>query len=413
MSTAAHSLHTHPVSMAAGIVAPHRRIRLLGLDAARGVALLGMMAVHSLVLVDDNGEATVAFTVAAGRSAALFAVLAGVGVALLTGRRRVGRADAAPVIATLLTRAVVIGAIGLALGYTDTEYAVVILPFYAVLFALAIPLVFLPTPVVAAVGVGAATLVPALLVQIADLLPEPMSVNPGFGDLLADPGAWLLELTVAGEFPALPWMAYLCAGLVVGRLRLDKIDVAATLLLVGTVLAVGAHLASHLLLQHAGGADRIQTVGSMSEEELGEILVFGQDGFDPVPTWWWLAIDAPHSSTTADLFATIGSSLMVISVMLLAGHVTTRWIRPILQAIVVPLAAAGSMTLTLYVGHIWFINSSYDTYGPTTGYLLQVAAAVIIGFVVKYTTGRGPLEALTTAAANRARRAVTPVSGHS
>lgn len=48
--------------------------RLLGLDAARGVALLGMMAVHALLLVDDDGNPTTAFTLAAGRSAALFAV---------------------------------------------------------------------------------------------------------------------------------------------------------------------------------------------------------------------------------------------------------------------------------------------------------------------------------------------------
>lgn len=391
-------------------VTPPRRARLLGLDAARGVALLGMMAVHALLLVDDDGNPTTAFTLAAGRSAALFAVLAGVGIALLTGRRRVGGTDAAPVAAALLTRAAVIGAIGLVLGYADVEYAVVILPFYAVLFVLAVPLVLLPTPLVAAVGIGAATVIPAALTWAADVLPEPMIDNPGAGDLIADPGRWLLELTLVGEFPALPWTAYLCAGLVVGRLRLENIDVAAALLLLGTTLAVGAHLTSHLLLHRLGGTDRILAATGLSDQDLTEILTFGQDGLLPAHTWWWLAVDAPHTSTTADLVATVGSSLIVLAVMLLAGHVTARRVRPLLEVLLVPLAAAGSMTLTLYVAHIWFVNSAYDIYSPTVGYLLQVSAALIIGLVVRFTAGRGPLEALTTAAATRARRALTPTT---
>lgn len=394
-------------SPGAAPASPSRRARLLGLDAARGVALLGMMAVHSLLLVDDDGNPTAVFTVAAGRSAALFAVLAGVGIALLTGRHRVGRTDAVPVVVSLLVRAAVIGVIGLVLGYADVEYAVVILPFYAVLFVLAVPLVFLPTSIVVAIGVSAATVVPAVLTWAADTLPPPMIDNPGAGDLIADPGRWLLELTLVGEFPALPWTAYLCAGLVVGRLRLENIDVAATLLLVGTVLAVGAHVTSHLLLHRLGGTDRILAATGLSEQDLTEILSFGRDGLLPARTWWWLAVDAPHTSTTADLVATVGSSLMVLAVMLLAGHVTARRVRPLLEVLLVPLAAAGSMTLTLYVAHVWFVNSAYDTYSPTVGYLIQVCAALIIGLVVRFTAGRGPLEALTTAAATRVRRALT------
>lgn len=63
--------------------------------------------------------------------------------------------------------------------------------------------------------------------------------------------------------------------------------------------------------------------------------------------------------------------------------------------------------LTLYVLHIWFINPTYDTYTPSTGYLLQLLAATAIGMFVKYTTGRGPLEAFVTTAAYRTKRTVT------
>ena len=39
--------------------------RLVGIDAARGIALFGMMAVHNISAVDD-GEVSLAWTLAAG-----------------------------------------------------------------------------------------------------------------------------------------------------------------------------------------------------------------------------------------------------------------------------------------------------------------------------------------------------------
>ncbi|MGY2062520.1 heparan-alpha-glucosaminide N-acetyltransferase domain-containing protein, partial [Nocardia gipuzkoensis] len=59
--------------------------RLIGVDAARGLALIGMMAVHVLPDATDDGDPTWSFTLFGGRASALFAVLAGVSVALLTG----------------------------------------------------------------------------------------------------------------------------------------------------------------------------------------------------------------------------------------------------------------------------------------------------------------------------------------
>lgn len=64
--------------------------RLVGVDAARGVALLGMVAVavHVLSGQDADGSESLTYQVASGRSAALFAVLAGVGLALAYRRPR-------------------------------------------------------------------------------------------------------------------------------------------------------------------------------------------------------------------------------------------------------------------------------------------------------------------------------------
>ena len=90
-----------------------QRIRLVGVDATRGVALLGMMAVHALISFDEEEQPTVMYSLSAGRAAAVFAVLAGVGIAFLTGRRRValGR-PARQALAVLSARAAVIGASG-------------------------------------------------------------------------------------------------------------------------------------------------------------------------------------------------------------------------------------------------------------------------------------------------------------
>ncbi|HLR94133.1 MAG TPA: heparan-alpha-glucosaminide N-acetyltransferase domain-containing protein [Jiangellaceae bacterium] len=96
---------------------PAKKQRLVGVDATRGLALLGMMAVHALWAFDDEGHVTWTYELAAGRSAATFAVLAGIGIAFMTGRRQVTGTDRRAV----AVRALIIGMIGLALGYADSD----------------------------------------------------------------------------------------------------------------------------------------------------------------------------------------------------------------------------------------------------------------------------------------------------
>ena len=382
--------------------------RVTGIDAARGLALLGMMAVHSLYIVDDAGDPTLSFTLAAGRAAALFAVLAGVGIAFTTGRARVAGPARAPAAAALAARAGALLLIGLALGYTDAELGVVILPYYAMLFLLAIPIVCLPTWAIATVGVVVAAGMPILLEILAPALPAPTLTNPSLPDVAADPAGWAVELLATGEFPALPWITYLCAGLVVGRLHLSTLRTATTLTALGAALAVGAAATSQLLLYRAGGFEKLMSDPSVTAERVEEVLAFGADGTTPGSTWWWLAVDAPHTSTPLDLAGTTGSALAAIGTLLMLGHAPV--LGRVAAVLTAPLAAAGSMTLTLYVGHIWFINSPYDTYTAATGYLLQVIAALALGLAIRAAAGRGPLEALVTAVADRARAAATPTT---
>jgi uncharacterized membrane protein len=92
--------------------------RVVGVDVARGLALIGMMATHAFGSVEDNDDPTLAHLVAGGRAATTFVLVAGVSLAFLSGgrtpvhgRERLGAS------AGLAVRALLIGVLGLALGY--------------------------------------------------------------------------------------------------------------------------------------------------------------------------------------------------------------------------------------------------------------------------------------------------------
>ncbi len=388
--------------------------RLVGIDVARGLALLGMIAVHALIPYDENFNPNWVSFVATGHASALFAVLAGVGLSLTTGRARVPRAQAVPTAAALAARAAVVGGIGLALGYSDADIAGVILPYYAVLFLLAIPLVLMRSRSLVMVGLAAAVVVPVLSQLVRPWLPEPTLENPTFGYLLTDPLGLLSELLVTGSYPALPWVSYICAGLVVGRLRLSSMKTAWGLLAVGAAMAVAAVSASSWLLGPMGGRAALLVAGTGELDDdldpvpVDELLAFGFDGTTPTTSWWWLAVRSPHAAAPLDLLSTIGTSVAVLGAMLLLGHVTQPILRRVIDVITAPLAAAGAMTLTLYAAHIMFMNSPLDGFRPVPGFVVQVVAVLLVGLLWVRLVGRGPLERLVSAAAARARRAAQP-----
>ncbi|MEV4516648.1 heparan-alpha-glucosaminide N-acetyltransferase domain-containing protein [Dactylosporangium sp. NPDC049525] len=394
-----------PASPPAG--APPKRPRLAGVDAARGVSLLGMISLHALYEADAAGNPTWSATVFSGRAAAAFALLAGVGIAFLTGRRPVPAGERRAVSAMIAVRALAIAVIGFLLCSIDTVLDAVILPYYGMVFLLAIPLVFLRTWIVAVIGVLLATVGPVVNHVLLPHLPEPVLGNPTFTRLVEDPVGMLTELSLTGFYPSPAWLAYMCAGIVIGRMNLTNVRVAAGLLAGGTVLAVWANAISVLLLHRFHGLAHIwaaQPSSGLTPEYTTELLTFGGDGNTPSSTWWWLAVNKPHTSTPLDLLHATGCAVAVLGLLLLAGHVRHRLLRPLCTALLVPLAAAGSMTLTFYSAHILFINSEFDTYSAAGGCLVQVIGAVLIALAVRGTVGRGPLELAVTALATRVRR---------
>ena len=347
-----------PLSVPAGVG------RLVGVDAARGLALLGMMSVHIVPRLDPDGSVSLAYLVASGRASALFAVLAGVGLAL--ARATPGGACA---------RAAVVAAIGLTLGLVETPVAI-ILVHYGVLFCSAAPFLHLRARALGLLAVGWLVGSPVLAHLVRPLVPTGPGGNPSWLSL-ADPARLLTELLVTGYYPVLQWTGYLLVGVAVGRLGLRRPAVAVGLLGAGVALAAAAVLLSAALLGPLARSTSVDT----------SLRTYGTT---PTDTWWWLAVASPHSGTPLDLLHTTGSALAVLGACLLLARVG--------RAALVPLAAAGSLTLTLYSLHVLALGLGFRTLAA------HVVLALVGATLWRSTRRRGPLEALATAASRAVSR---------
>jgi uncharacterized membrane protein len=368
--------------------------RLAGVDVARALALIGMMSVHIFRPFDDGPDLHPAYAVAAGRSSALFATLAGVGLALGTGAasrftgERLARARAA-----VAARAVLLLVVGQLLAEVDSP-PLVILAYYAVLFVVALPFLGLSARALAvlAVGWGVASPVASTLVRSA-LAPDTVIGEPGAGG-----DSYLLDLVLTGTYPVLTWVTYLLAGLAVGRLALGSARVAGRLVAVGVGLAVGAKVLSSVLLSAAGGAAALTPDPALGVSEVDASLRAGLFGVTPTSDWQWLLVSAPHSGTTFDLAHTVGTSLAVLGLCLL---LTRRGPGPLL-----PLACAGSMTLTVYSLHV-LARAADSTLllADLQLWVSHVVVALVAATIWRTTVGRGPLEALSAWLGRRGTRA--------
>jgi uncharacterized membrane protein len=376
---------------------PVPRRRLAGVDATRGLALLGMMAVHVLPSTHRDGTVTAAYQLTGGRSAATFAVLAGVGLALASGGNR---PDTRGFGASVAVRAAAIGTIGLLLGYVDSGLAV-ILPYYAMFFLLSIPLLKLRPLALAGIAAAIAVVVPVVSHVLRAGLPGPDRANPTFEQLVTNPFGLLSELLLTGYYPALAWMTYLAAGLAVGRLDLRSTKVAAALLGGGALLATTAAAGSWLLLDVLGGRQVLVATGRLGQSatDIERTLSTTMYGTTPPTDWWWLAVDAPHSSTPFDLLHTTGFAIALLGAILLLARIARR--------LLMPLAAAGAMTLTLYSAHVLLVRSPLLPSDDLASYVVQAAAALAFASLWHLTKRRAPLEALVAALASTTRRAAT------
>lgn len=366
-----------------------------------------MVATHVLDPRTASGDLALAQAVAGGRASALFAVLAGLSIALLTGRtlpvrgrERLARS------AALAVRALVIAFVGLLLGDLGSGLAV-ILTYYGLLFLLALPFVGLGARALAATAAAWMVLAPVLSHVVRPHLPERRWESPHF-EQLTEPGRLLSELLFTGYYPVVPWLAYVLAGMALGRLSLRRPDVAAAVAAAGGVMAVVATVASdaltrrpevvRALLADLPGLGPPPSTGP----DLHEQVAGGMFGTTPTGSWQWLLVRAPHSATPFDLLQTTGSALLVVGSMLLLVSALPAFGERLLAV----LLGAGAMTFTLYSLHVVLRTEwLWPPDGPD-GFVWHVLVLLSIGAAYAAVRRRGPLEAVTAHLSEAAASAV-------
>lgn len=407
--------------------APTTAPRLVGVDLARGLALVGMMATHVVPVLVVTGSGPGGALVeqvhplhllAGGRASALFAVLAGVSLALVAGRDRPPAGPSwARAVRALLARALVVAAVGLTLGSLDSGIAVILVN-YAVLFVVACAFLPLRARVLWPLAVGWLALSPVLSHVWRTSLPPGPGAVPAWDGLL-DPVAFATELVVTGYYPVLTWTGYLLLGLAVGRsswLHRDRpVPLApvplAALAAGGAAVAVATKLVSSALLRLPGVREQLVVPpGSFVQPDLDLAVQTSMYGTTPTTSWWWLAVSGQHSGTPLDLLHTAGCAVAVLGACLLVARAAPA------RAVLLPLAAAGATTFTLYTLHVLVETVRHaavpapTTDGAVVVWLVQVVVALTLATAFRLLGGggptapgpRGPLESVAASASRAA-----------
>lgn len=404
--------------------------RVVAIDVARAVAIIGMIAAHTGAAEELRWtDPSTWEALAHGRSSILFAVVAGISLALLTRGVAPGRPGVdAEAIRTarlrLLGRAGVIVAIGLVLELVSTRIAV-ILTVYGAVFLLVIPFLRWSRPRLLA-GAAVLGLVSALGLP---LLRVAATTGGGQG----------VTFVFDGMYALLEWLAFALVGLAIGRGELRSARLAVTLVLAGTVAAfagygLGAASASWAATggaaegdlgaageppnvvppgaiperetvceDYGDGSYSCYRVGTALEDEDGDAATAEAD----VPAEPGLgtrlhetvldrlAAD-PHSGGVGELVGSGGFAVAVVGALLLLVRV--------LRGAVLPLAAMGSMPLSVYALHVLTYEATWRTHPDLVGrgfWATSVLSLAALATAWALTLGKGPLERLVAHVADR------------
>jgi uncharacterized membrane protein YeiB len=396
------------------------RSRLAGVDAARGLAVLGMIVVHVAgTAVMSGGPGGWVLWLAEGRSAILFAVLAGVSLGLLSGGRRglaehrAGERSQRDRV-RIAVRAAVLFALGLVLAAISTG-PMVILAFYAVMFVLVLPLLWLRPAALLAWAAGWALVGP----QVSFVLRRVIETNTIGGavapsDLTSwgEAGEAALRLLLTGAYPVATWMPFVLLGLAVGRLDLRSSAVQVRLAVAGVGAAAIGYGGSWLAVDVLGGRDAlvqavtpVATESGLPVDQLVAVLTQTGLGTTGITSPAFLLIDGAHSGTTFEIVGSAGVAVAVLGVCLRLADRGGRSVAPVLQA----LAAAGALAASLYSAHIVAIAlldgglPGWQT-APWVPTVLFLAGAVALAVIWRRLVGRGPAEWLLHILSTRAAR---------
>ncbi|GAA0982504.1 hypothetical protein GCM10009551_027490 [Nocardiopsis tropica] len=390
---------------------PSPKARIDGIDAARALAVFGMFVVHlgvaSMGFLSPENYAWDLHGIVRGNSSALFALLAGVSLAFMTGRTVPAAGEPLRrAIARILTRAVLIGLLGAVLDVMAVPIAI-ILTYYAGFFLLALPLVKLRPGALWAVAGALAAVGPFLSFALREAFFPPQ--------LRSGSVPTLTEFFLTGYYPAVTFMVFVVAGMAVGRLDLTATAVRVRLAVTGAALSVFAYGGSWLALGPLGGLDRLVAASGpeltgLTPEAAADPAVAEQvryavtdhaesiSGQVPTDTWWWLAVNTPHTGTTFEIAEAVGQGLLVL--------VACLFLCDRFRIAMYPLTSVGRMPLTVYSGHILVLAVVIGAAGSAwaSPWLLEwfVLGALLFATLWRLLVGRGPAELLLGEAANGA-----------
>lgn len=341
-----------------------------GPDVVRALAMLGVVVMnyHGYLILQgaDPGDGALAelFDPWTGplstRFAATFVLTAGVGVTLMT-RSSLGDTDRTRTMRwRLARRGLLLYAFGLLF---DMIWSGTILPYYGAMFVLAAWLFTLRSRWVIAIGASAAIAGAAIRWWRYEAALDGHDTS-----WLTDPGSrsprgLLLDVAVNGTHPLLPWLAFFCAGIVLGRFL-------TTTWWRPAAAAIGFGLyATSTIANSTAGSER-------------GLLLLSVDPFDR-----GLVYTANALGTALLAFAAISWLADRFS-----GH-----------SVVTALQQAGQMSLTIYLAHALVFNVIVNRLGLVEPGGLGTALAFALVFWLAATAaaiayerryGRGPAERL-------------------
>ena len=347
--------------------------RFIELDVVRAIALIGVcvMNYHGYLINEGakfrptnfvervfdpwNGPLSTRF-------AATFVTVAGMGITLLTRRSRAS-GDRRAISAnrwTLIRRGVLLYGFGFVLNWI---WDGTILFFYGAFFVVGAFLFMLRSRWLVAIGTSAALAAAGIQWWALDQRTNGHDTSWLLGGDAASnrsPRDLLLDTFVRGTHPLLPWLVFLCMGLVLARMM---------------------PFTTRRRMELAAVGACCLTLGYLAHNSVG---------WHPL-----LASTGPFDRGVFFTLTAVGSSLLAVSLVGWLVEATAD------AFVTTAVAAAGRTTLTLYVGHVLVFNLLVHWLGWVAPGALGTAlvfasiywlVAVAAGVVIQRRWGIGPLE---------------------
>lgn len=415
--------------------APRNRVRYVGVDLARFVAIAGMMAAHLIAIraslpgvsEPDQAVAKSVELVSNGAPAALFAVLGGISIVFAT-RKYLRDQQPGKAIAAVAVRGVALIILGVLLGFVDNAI-VVILAYYGVAMVIAAPFVVIKRSWILAtiaivLGVFSGWINASVRAALEQSFEGP-HINVEF--LSNDPLGVIRALFLTGEYPAVTWLVYLLTGMLIARALVAAASkgtlgrTAAKFAGIGAVVAAIAQIISIWAINNPDSIG-VRAVGFSQDQVREHLMNFHASGALPTARPLGQLLAMPHTGSTMDLIRTIALAMLVIGALVwlcdrertprLAADGTPAATATLPARLLDVVRATGAAPLTIYSAHIvvsgllmtpyfgknstFFLDPGeipWWVIGPGA-FALQLCAALVLGAILSATKKRGPLEFL-------------------